>query len=383
MLVGALVLSLLAPSASFAAPGVAAEDGASVVAESITLPAHRWVGFYVPGAPTQIAPLATLESKLRYRAVFSTYYQSTEQGFAGFPASNAIEHGAMPLITLELWDHRGGVAQPAYSLRSITRGDHDAYLRAYAKEAKRFGRIVWLRPFHEMNGFWYPWCGTANGNKPSDFAPAWRHVHDIFAAEGATNVRFVWCPNIESLPDTPGNAISAYWPGEAYVDYMALDGYNFGYGDGIRWRSFEDLFDAPYDELCSLSDRPIFVAETGCATVGGDKAAWITEMFRVVPERFPRIRGIGWFNGTRYRDWRIESDARSLWAFRTALRSSAWSDRATGTTWLDRRRSFGDPPTTTVPPTAAVSGSRARICFDRTSNRASLVDGGSPRPVGR
>lgn len=385
MLVGALVVSLLAPGVVFASPEVAS---AGAEAQSITLPDHRWIGLYVPGAPGDLAPLAALESKIGRGAVFANYFQSTEQEFTAFQAGNAIDHGAMPLITLELWDHRAQdpVNQPAYSLRAIARGDHDGYLRRYAQQAAAFGKTVWLRPLHEMNGYWYPWGGTVNGNSPSDFVPAWRRIHDIFEQEGADNVRFVWCPNIESIPMTSDNAISRYWPGDAYVDYMALDGYNFGYGDSIVWRSFEDLFDAPYAEVTALSDKPLIVAETGCSSVGGDKAAWITAMFDVIPRRFPRILGVGWFNSIRHRDWRIESSVSSLEAFRTAIRNSEWADRPTilaSVPAMDRRDSPSRPGTLTAPPTVGISGSRVRIYFGRASDRAWLLDGASQRPVGR
>jgi len=62
-----------------------------------------------------------------------------------------------PLVTLEFWN---GVNQPAYSLKKISGGSLDTYLRTFARSAKAFGRTIWLRPFHEMNGTWYPWCGT-------------------------------------------------------------------------------------------------------------------------------------------------------------------------------------------------------------------------------
>ena len=52
-----------------------------------------------------------------------------------------------------------------------------------------------IRLDHEMNGSWYPWgerqCGgnSLNGNGKGDYVKMWRHVHDIFEAEGANAVR--------------------------------------------------------------------------------------------------------------------------------------------------------------------------------------------------
>jgi hypothetical protein len=333
----ALVLGA-GPAASAAAVSGTTVAGSGVAA-SVTMPEHLWVGFYVATAPGNMTPLTTLESKVGLHAAFSNYFQYPgEQGFTGKEASSAIAHGTMPLITLEMWDFKvKSVIQPAWRLKSITAGAHDAYLRKFAQDAKAFGRTVWLRPLHEMNGNWYPWGGTVNGNAPADFVPAWRHIRDIFTQEGATNVKFVWCPNVESIPITSANAISKYWPGDAYVDYMALDGYNFGVGDG-GWRSFSALFTKPYNELTGLSQKPLFIAETGCATVGGDKAAWVADMLRVVPAQFPRIRGIGWFNENGARDWRIDSPAASLAAFQAGTLVTAWSGRSATTLTVTSRR---------------------------------------------
>jgi hypothetical protein len=278
----------------------------------------RWVGFYVPGAPLDVAPLSALETQVGTSAKVSNYFQNTSQGFTATQAGNAVAHGSIPLITLEFWNPANGVDQPAFSLKAISGGAYDAYLRQYARDAKAFGSEVWLRPLHEMNGNWYPWGGTVNGNSPADFVPAWRHIHDIFAAEGASNVKFVWAPNSDSAVGG-ANAISAYWPGDAYVDYMALDGYNFGTGTGSTWRTFGDVFGPGYATVTALSAKPLFIAETACSPVGGDKAAWIADMFASIPTRYPRIVGITWFNANKECDWRLECSPSSLAAFTAGL----------------------------------------------------------------
>ena len=285
------------------------------VAPALAGPAtQRWVGFYVPGAPADITPLASVESVAGARAAVSNYFQNTSQGFTLTQATNASSHGSIPLTTLEFWDPAKGVSQPAYSLKSIADGTWDTYLHTYARSAKAFGKTVWLRPLHEMNGDWYPWGGTVNGNTPAGFVAAWRHIHDIFASEGAANVKFVWCPNVDSVPATPTNAIARYWPGDGYVDYLALDGYNFG-GSSSSWRSFSSVFGPAYAAVTVLSAKPVFIAETACGTVGGDKAAWIADMFSAIPKRFGRIVGVTWFDAAKERDWRVDSCASARIAF--------------------------------------------------------------------
>lgn len=280
----------------------------------------RWVGFHVPGVPLRLAPLAELEARVGEKAKVVNYFQDTSQGFTRPQAANAADSGHVPMITLEFWDPAAGVDQPACRLDAIAGGSWDAYLRQYARDAKSFGRTVMLRPLHEMNGDWYPWAGTVNGNEPADFVAAWRRVRTIFREEGASNVLFVWCPNCDSMPDTAANSIARYWPGDGYVDLVAIDGYNFGTGSSrSTWRSFGDVFGEAYSAVTPLSSKLVFIAETACSPSGGDKAAWIADMFRVIPQRFPRIQGVVWFNADKERDWRLESDSTSLEAFRAGL----------------------------------------------------------------
>jgi len=348
----ALVFALIAAPASSAATARADSASPSTTvpadtASSLDLLPHKMVGFYVPDVPYDMTGLNNVQAEVGFPAAFSNYFQNvTDPGLAKASAANLVAQGTVPLITLEFYNpSKDSVNQPAYSLKNIANGACDTYLHKFAKDAKVFGHTIWLRPFHEMNGNWYPWCGTVNGNSPSDFAPAWRHVHDIFAAEGATNVKFVWCPNIDCHDanhsmTNPANTISSYWPGEAYVDMVALDGYNFGTSDDGTWRSFSTLFSAPYAEVCRLSsDKPILVAETSCAIAGGDKAAWIRNAFASASASFPRIVGMGWFDTNADRDWRIDSSAATLQAFKDATRNSTWSDKAATSVSIKRSAS--------------------------------------------
>ncbi|MEO7754082.1 MAG: hypothetical protein ABIS35_11790 [Terracoccus sp.] len=67
-----------------------------------------------------------------------------------------------------------------------------------------------------------------------------------------------------------------------------------------------------------LTSRPIVVGETGCTEVGGDKAAWVTDMFASLADH-PEIRGVTWFDFDKETNWRIDSSPGSLDAFRTGV----------------------------------------------------------------
>jgi hypothetical protein len=290
---------------------------------------NRWVGFYVPGAPASMTPIGNVESLTGAKCSVVCYYQSVKEAFPGTRAQAVIDHGSVPLVTLEFWDSEKGSDQPEYSLKAIANGSQDDRLREHAKQAKAFGQTVWLRPLHEMNGDWdYPWSGNLNGNTPTDFVPAWRHVRDIFTQEGAANVKFVWCPNAESVPFPTAdnhNAISTYWPGSDYVDYVALDGYNAGNTSSVSsWRDFSAVFGAAYGQVKGYG-KPILLGEVSSVEQGGDKALWIRDMFAAIPRDYPKIVGVCWFDAQRIQDWRVESSSASLQAFRAGISDGVYS----------------------------------------------------------
>ena len=124
-------------------------------------------------------------------------------------------------------DHLGGLG-PDQRRRPLARGQHHRRPltphRLWAQGLAEFGRPVYLRLFHEMNIAYAPWAYGTNGNTAEDLIVAWRYVHDRFRRAGATNVRWVWCPNTED--DRIG--YRALYPGDAYVDWFGVDGYNGG-----------------------------------------------------------------------------------------------------------------------------------------------------------
>ncbi|MGJ1427356.1 glycoside hydrolase family 26 protein [Clavibacter sepedonicus] len=168
-----------------------------------------------------------------------------------------------------------------------------------------------------MNGDWYPWADGVNGNAPGSYAAAWKHVHDVVVAQGATNVRWVWTPNV---PYTGSTALAGLYPGAAYVDIVGLDGYNWGTGvAGYAWVSPADLFGPGLERLRAIAPgKPIIIAETASSEVGGSKAAWDTDLVAFLQAQ-PDVAAFVWFDMDKEADWRIGSSASSATAIRDAL----------------------------------------------------------------
>jgi beta-mannanase len=229
--------------------------------------------------------------------------------------AGAAAGGRIPLLTWEAWAP-GSPEQPEFRLKRIADGVLDAYIERWGRDVAAYDQPLYLRPLHEMNGNWYPWGGTVNGNSPRDYVQAWRRMHEIFRHAGATNVRWVWSPCAQDVPRGPTNAFELYYPGAAYVDVLALDGYNWGTSEGGfgGWRSFDQIFAASYARITSLGAQPVWIAETASDTTGGDKSAWVRDMFAAAA-RYQRLRAIVWFHTLKERDWRATSPADVTTAF--------------------------------------------------------------------
>jgi len=244
-------------------------------------------------------------------------------------------HGSIPLIDWASRRLEGGVSQPDFQLSAIYNGVHDSYIRQWALDAKAWGQPFFLRFDWEMNGDWqFPWSEQLNGNQPGDYIKAWRHVHDIFSQAGATNVTWVWCPNISSGTTRP---MSSLYPGDAYVDWTCLDGYNketqwldpysVFTGSQTDW-----LYDSYQEILHVAPTKPIMIGETASNEAGdggSKKAAWITDFLtNHVPKDFPKIKAIVWFNwdddNPAY-TFPIESSQPSQSAFAAAIASSYYA----------------------------------------------------------
>jgi hypothetical protein len=224
-----------------------------------------------------------------------------------------LDSDAVPMIS---WDPaEGGAGIP---LSAIADGRYDRYIKTAAAAAAGAGAPIFIRFAHEMNLPGSAFGPGKDGNTPAEFVAAWRHVVSLFRAAGTTNVRWVWSPNTDCSGHCP---FTAFYPGDRWVDWVALDGYNYAAVDGIRWYSFKQIFGASYRILSHLTAKPMMVGETGSTELGGSKAAWIRGMGQSLATTFKHVRALVWFQRIKETDWRINSSPSSLAAFRAVVAS--------------------------------------------------------------
>jgi hypothetical protein len=267
--------------------------------------------------------------------------------FVGAPYKNPDGSAAIPAIPIISWD-LGGT-----SLAAIAAGNFDTNTLIPAANACKAwpasnpgnpafgsqpGGQVIIRFCHEMNGSWSgyspgctvavngPFGGQPSGTTCAQFVAMWRHVVEVFAAQGATNVRWLWCPNVMgSAAATPsqsgwssGSGTTALlYPGDAYVDYVGLDGYNYT-NNSPNWQTFAKVFQASYNIIYNgdsftkipgastagpiTTTKPMILGEIGCwetdemhnIPAGQNKGQWFRDIITAAADNgtMPNIVGV-------------------------------------------------------------------------------------------
>jgi hypothetical protein len=238
---------------------------------------------------------------------------------------NASGDHTFPLATCQQVAAAGYVPhivwEPWLGLDPILAGDYDSDIQKFGEDIAKFEKPVMLRFGHEFNGDWYPWSYISGAVVPaSKWIQAYKYVHDKVIAAGGTNAVWLWSPNNGNGGNNPQD-ITDYYPGSEYVDWIAIDGYNWGTSQTwSSWALFSDVFGSVYQKIISnYPDKPVMLGEMGCTSTGGDKAAWITDMFEQLKNNFTHIKAFVWFNVNKETDWRFNTTTESTEAFKTAL----------------------------------------------------------------
>jgi mannan endo-1,4-beta-mannosidase len=254
------------------------------------------------------------------------FYAPYCNGYCTFVTSLYQSTRAAGMIPWVNWESSSSTGTQGFTDAEIASGSQDAYITQFAQAAKTWGHPFFLRFDWEMNAGWFPWGVGADGNTAADFVAMWRHVHDIFTQVGATNVSWVWCPNVD--PDKQFAPLASLYPGDAYVDWTCLDGYN----SDNPWTSFQDLFQSSYSAITGsiAPSKPLFVGETASTEAGGSKAAWIDGMFSSLQTAFPQVHGLMWYDVSSLgpgneSDWPLESSASAQAAFTRGIANSAFA----------------------------------------------------------
>lgn len=199
-------------------------------------------------APFQNDYDAFVQTMANGRPAYVNIYTDYNQGFANYATNanwaasslaatgNAYAgpgSGTVPVVGLPLSDNASGWSNVDQTYQDVAAGKYDANFKAVVDAYANQGyHTVQFRPDYEFNAPWQPWS-PANAMTPttqSDFIAAWQHVANLVHSEGAANnmtAQMVWNPAFGQGAALPTHN---WYPGNQYVDIIALDEYSSTWG---------------------------------------------------------------------------------------------------------------------------------------------------------
>jgi len=231
----------------------------------------------------------------RKLAIHSEYHKWNDN----FPAAPEVDDWRNHRIPVISWD----CGDTDYD---VINGDQDSVITAKAQAFKTYKHPVFLRWFWEMN---LPYadenravCEDPSRDQdqqfnPTDYVGAWQHIHAIFAAQGVTNVVWLWNPSgnitISPLP---------YYPGATETDWIGFDHYDVTGNEGL----YNTLL-APYQLLTqNYPEQPIMVGETGSPGKDNNQGTYLSTAPTILQADFPAILGFLYYDAYGHRqDWRL------------------------------------------------------------------------------
>lgn len=317
-------------TAPYVAPTPTAPTKSQIMAE----PKVRF-GLYTTQGPYSYSEMNLVTAMVGKRPDTAGFFLGWDQEFRPDAVVDAWRNNALPLLTWE--SHPNGpvttrtTVDSDYALGKIIAGDYDAYIDRFAAGVKKLGLPLAIRLDHEMNGNWYAWSEDQKYNAKGQYVQMWRHVVDRFRADGADKyVIWLWAPT--RVDDIGHKTLAPYYPGDAYVDWVGVDGY---FRNKSPDATFTGTFGKTLTLLRGLTSKKIFLAELGATESGGHKQAWIESLFQSLPLN-KDIIGFSWFNiavtsGTGSsqltNDWRIDSSGPSLLAFKAGIADPRYSNQ--------------------------------------------------------
>jgi hypothetical protein len=243
--------------------------------------------------------------------VFVTWGESFTSAFGQARANHAR-------LMLHISTSQGYGSPQRITPLGIAQGQGDSYLLSLGEAMARSGAPVYIRLFAEMDQANNAYCafnpdGSPRGASHSteSFREAWRRVVLVLRGgpvagidgrlhalglppvrgSSATStlpspqVSFLWVPQTEGSPNIPANSADAYYPGDAYVDWVGTDFYSLFPNFGGLERFY-----------AAHPGKPFVFGEW--ALWDGDDPGWVSQLFHFVSSH-PRVRMLLYNQGER------------------------------------------------------------------------------------
>jgi hypothetical protein len=287
-----------------------------------------------PGA-TQQQALTSLQSSIGRSLAAVRVYDDWDSTFPDPYASWLRSTGHAIVLSVRPKRTDGSIIAWASIARAKPGDPLYADMLRWAAGVKRFGGHVYLVFHHE------PETLTSKGyGLPADFVAAWRTWVAVMRSARVTNAEYVWTVAESNFFVTPTDSRYAprYYPGDAYVDDIAVDAYNMYClrTDGTYqqpWRSLQTVL-APLLTFARLHPAPgLLLAEWGSPEdpkTPGRKAQWFADARQLLKQpAYGRFKAILYWNqkSTNFRDcdFRVDTSGSALAAFAAMAKDPFYS----------------------------------------------------------
>ncbi|SDY66311.1 Glycosyl hydrolase family 26 [Micromonospora pattaloongensis] len=287
-----------APTPAPTSPSPTPSDACGTVSATLVPSCGAWWGMYSPTDATRSwnhgAAVAEIEAQIGRRFdIVHRYHDFSNSGSNGaFPDAFEKAQMAEGRLMFFAWESRIFSSGTTLTWRDVSGGRYDAVIDDVARRIAATRTPVFMGFDHE------PEDEPAKGSD-ADFVAAWRHVHDRFARAGADNAVWVW-----TVMGSSGyyDRYARLYPGDAYVDWVGYDPYNFYACNGGRtWKSPATTIGTFYRWLDGNgigAGKPRMLAEFGTNFDPADPSAkrrWFEE-FPAALKAHPKIKAAVYFN---------------------------------------------------------------------------------------
>lgn len=273
-------------------------------------------GFYASGNSDVRPYEATFGRTFDVVHAYRDFSNTSGNGIFPTPLEQTYMNGGRTV--LYAWETRvystlaAGMPTPAgagnvYTYGQITSGALDGYIDAQAARIKATNTPVFMNFNHEPDDA----TGVGNGSNNyraaagsmAEFVAAWRYLVTRFNSQGATNAVWVWVVGGFQSSDS---VYQQLYPGDAYVDWIGYDPYNFYTCNGHNtWKDFAATVGPFYNRLeanmlgSTAAAKPRMLAEYGShddpanLTRNGD---WYRSIPGLLQNSYPKLKALVEFN---------------------------------------------------------------------------------------
>ena len=205
------------------------------------------------------------------------------------------------------WQARIGTSNTHLKWADIADGKHDNIINTAITRMKDWNRPVIIAFDPEFDNL------VKQKGPVADYVRAYRRITEMFRRAAVTNVAWAWVPTGFLGEGNDARTLAGY-PGDAYVDWVGYDPYNFFRCSNAGWKTFEQTISPTYQWLVNqgLDNKPFVLSEYG-TQYDVDNPAASTQWYADIPgvlKRYPNLKSLIRFDA----DGVVNSGARcSLW----------------------------------------------------------------------